>query len=85
MRESADCETRLPPGDFGLSALLGPLFWLLAIKKDAAQLRRPYGQLNVRRPLSRRLEAGIQPLMDVRGSIDLPDLLEKFISPWPWL
>ena len=40
---------------------------------------------NVRRPLSRRSEAGIQPLIDMRGGVDLPDLLEKFISLWPWL
>jgi hypothetical protein len=67
-------------GPFLLGGVVGR--WRL---KGAANLRRPYGQSNIRRPLSRRLEAGIQPLIYMRGSVDLPDLLEKFIPLCPWL
>jgi hypothetical protein len=35
--------------------------------------------------LLRLLEAGIQPLIDMRGSVDLLGLPEKLISLWPWL
>jgi hypothetical protein len=31
------------------------------------------------------LLAGIQPLIDMRGSVDLLGLPQKLISLWPWL
>jgi hypothetical protein len=34
---------------------------------------------------SRSLTCVAMPICNMRGNADLPDLLEKFISLWPWL